>query len=197
MARRKAAGSKAVGAGAGKAAGRGARAHATGEAVSQVSVQAAAPVAQAERTASSATALLGLAGMSRQSTVQVDPAAVPMWLYYKEHRDELIVDVRLYREQIIAALRVGVSVEEAFAPYVRSERVVAAVAATSKQRTHDKAAKLTMVGTVACPWRAEGAAAAGRPPVPSAPKPSICRHQGASRPVGAAFSDGTTAGGRA
>jgi hypothetical protein len=125
-----------------------------------------------------------------------------MWLYYKAHRDELIVDVRLYREQILAALRVGVSMEEAFAPYVRSDRVVA-VAAANGRSTECKVSQLGKVATAgkagqaAWPWKAQGAAVAYRASGQAAQMPSTRRYQGASRADSTASSRGSTAGGRA
>lgn len=48
-----------------------------------------------------------------------DVDAIPMWAFYKTHRDQLIADVRLHREHILAAIRGGVTVEDAFRPYMK------------------------------------------------------------------------------
>jgi hypothetical protein len=125
-----------------------------------------------------------------------------MWLYYKEHRDDLIVDVRLYREQILAALRVGMSVEEAFAPYVRCDRVVAVAAANGRSTERKvsqlgKAVTTGKAGPAAWPWKAQGAAVAYRASGQAAPTPSTRRYQGVSRAGSTVSPRGSTAGGRA
>lgn len=48
-----------------------------------------------------------------------DAAAQCMWMYYREHRSQLVIHVREYREVILSDLIAGVPVETAFAPYRR------------------------------------------------------------------------------
>ena len=47
-------------------------------------------------------------------------AAEAMWSYYKEHKAELMTDIREYRDFILAELGKGVSVEKVFAQFARS-----------------------------------------------------------------------------
>ena len=42
-----------------------------------------------------------------------------MWLYYRDHKLQLIADIREYRSGILAQLTAGVAIEDVFAPYIR------------------------------------------------------------------------------
>ena len=60
------------------------------------------------------------AAASRSGTCPLEDAdAIPMWSFYRANRDLLITDVRLHREDILAALRSGEGVEAAFRPYFK------------------------------------------------------------------------------
>lgn len=48
-----------------------------------------------------------------------DAAAQAMWLYYRDHKPQLVDDIRDYRTALLAQLMAGVAVEEVFAPYFR------------------------------------------------------------------------------
>jgi len=48
-----------------------------------------------------------------------DAAAQAMWLYYRDHKAQLITDIRDYRAGILGQLMAGVAVEVAFAPYFK------------------------------------------------------------------------------
>jgi len=47
-----------------------------------------------------------------------DAAAQCMWIYYRDHKSQLVRNIREFREIILADLMAGVPVETAFAPYV-------------------------------------------------------------------------------
>jgi len=64
-----------------------------------------------------------------------DAHAIPMWNYYRAHRDQLITDLRLYREHILAALRRGEAIEEVFRPYFKEAFVCQAEAGKTTGRT--------------------------------------------------------------
>ena len=61
------------------------------------------------------------------STALVEPPApspeqiilCSMWNYYKNHKADLIPDVREYRDSILAGLFAGRTVEEVFAPHCK------------------------------------------------------------------------------
>ena len=46
-------------------------------------------------------------------------AADAMWLYYRDHKDQLLIDIKEYRDGILAKLVAGEPVEQVFAPYAR------------------------------------------------------------------------------
>lgn len=48
-----------------------------------------------------------------------DEAAQLMWAYYKEHKAQLITDIKEYRAAILAGLMQGTPVDRVFAPYVK------------------------------------------------------------------------------
>lgn len=48
-----------------------------------------------------------------------DDAAQRMWVYYRNHKSQLVSHIREYRDSILAELIAGVPVEAAFAPYAR------------------------------------------------------------------------------
>lgn len=84
---------------------------------------AVSAASQADTAASRMQAALAATADKRATRSSVcpleDPDAIPMWNFYKANRGLLITDVRLYREEIIASLRRGNSVEEAFRPYFK------------------------------------------------------------------------------
>jgi hypothetical protein len=49
-----------------------------------------------------------------------DAAMQAMWLYYRDHKPQLISDIRDYRAGILAKLMEGAAVEDAFASYFRT-----------------------------------------------------------------------------
>ena len=49
-------------------------------------------------------------------------AADAMWIYYRDNKLSLMPDTKEHREQILAQLKAGVSIEEVFAPYRKSLR---------------------------------------------------------------------------
>ena len=48
-----------------------------------------------------------------------EAAAQSMWVYYRDHKAQLVSHVREYRETILVDLIAGVPVETAFAPHVK------------------------------------------------------------------------------
>lgn len=46
-------------------------------------------------------------------------AAEAMWIYYRDHKDLLLTDIKEYRDCILAKLVAGEPVEQVFAPYAR------------------------------------------------------------------------------
>lgn len=48
-----------------------------------------------------------------------DSAAQTMWTFYRDHKQHLRADIRLYRDAILAELMSGASAKDAFAPYVK------------------------------------------------------------------------------
>lgn len=46
-------------------------------------------------------------------------AAETMWVYYRDHKQQLITDIRDYRDGILAQIMAGVPVEDVFAPYFK------------------------------------------------------------------------------
>jgi hypothetical protein len=48
-----------------------------------------------------------------------DAAAQAMWLFYRDHKLQLVTDIRDYRAGILAQLMAGVAVEDVFAPYFK------------------------------------------------------------------------------
>jgi hypothetical protein len=51
--------------------------------------------------------------------LDADSATLAMWAFYRDHKQHLRADIRLYRDAILADLMSGASTEEAFAPYVK------------------------------------------------------------------------------
>ena len=51
-------------------------------------------------------------------------AAETMWAFYRNHKTQLVEEVRSCREEILAALIQGVPVEQVFAPYFRPAAAV-------------------------------------------------------------------------
>lgn len=89
----------------------------------QVHDKAVSAASQAETAASAMQVALAGTAEKRGTRSNVcsleDPDAIPMWNFYQANRDLLIPDVHLYREDILAALRRGDSVEEAFRRYFK------------------------------------------------------------------------------
>jgi hypothetical protein len=54
-----------------------------------------------------------------RATLTEEAAAQAMWLYYRDHKLQLITDIREYRAGILAQLSAGVAVEDVFAPYFK------------------------------------------------------------------------------
>jgi hypothetical protein len=48
-----------------------------------------------------------------------EAATQAMWLYYRDHKLQLITDIRAYRAGILAQVQAGVAVEDVFAPYFK------------------------------------------------------------------------------
>jgi hypothetical protein len=48
-----------------------------------------------------------------------DAAAQAMWLFYRDHKQQLIADIKEYRTGILVQLMAGVAVEDVFAPYFK------------------------------------------------------------------------------
>jgi hypothetical protein len=48
-----------------------------------------------------------------------EAAAQCMWVYYRDHKSQLVSHVREYRAAILAGLITGVPVQTAFAPYFK------------------------------------------------------------------------------
>jgi hypothetical protein len=46
-------------------------------------------------------------------------AAEIMWIYYRDHKAQLINDIKLYRSGILTKLMEGLAVEHVFAPFVK------------------------------------------------------------------------------
>lgn len=66
-----------------------------------------------------------------------DAAAQAMWLYYRDHKQQLIADIRDYRAAILAQLMAGTAAEVVFAPYFRpAEPAKAQPAASGSRGTH-------------------------------------------------------------
>ena len=55
-----------------------------------------------------------------------EDAAQVMWQYYQGHRGELIEGIKEFRNDILANLIKGMSPEEAYAPYVITEKLTKA-----------------------------------------------------------------------
>lgn len=49
----------------------------------------------------------------------MEDAVQIMWVYYRDHKQLLIADIRVYRADILAQLMQGAAVEDVFAPYLR------------------------------------------------------------------------------
>lgn len=58
-------------------------------------------------------------GAAQPAPLAEEAAAQAMWLYYREHKPQLISDISDYRADILARLMGGVAVEEVFAPYFK------------------------------------------------------------------------------
>lgn len=54
-------------------------------------------------------------------------AAELMWAYYKQHKEELMTDIKEYRDYILAELAKGVSPEKVFAQFARAPEPAAPV----------------------------------------------------------------------
>lgn len=59
------------------------------------------------------------AGSAPLTPLTEDAAAQAMWLFYRDHKPQLITDIKEYRAGILAQLVAGVPVEKVFAPYFR------------------------------------------------------------------------------
>ena len=46
-------------------------------------------------------------------------AAEIMWVYYRDHKTQLITDIKDYRASILAALMQGAPADQVFAPFVK------------------------------------------------------------------------------
>ena len=46
-------------------------------------------------------------------------AAEAMWVYYRDHKAQLIPDIRDYRASILAELMQGIPADQVFAPFAR------------------------------------------------------------------------------
>ena len=58
------------------------------------------------------------AQVATESTlVSNDPSVWARWYFYRDNKHLLIVDVADYRDSILAQIKQGVPVEQAFAPY--------------------------------------------------------------------------------
>lgn len=55
-----------------------------------------------------------------------EDAAQLMWTYYRDHKQQLIADIRLYRADILAQLTAGLSPEAVFEPFGRPAEPVLA-----------------------------------------------------------------------
>ena len=53
-------------------------------------------------------------------TLSEGQAAEAMWVYYKQHKAELMTDIKEYRDYILAELVKGVSAEKVFLQFVRA-----------------------------------------------------------------------------
>lgn len=53
------------------------------------------------------------------AALTAEAAAQAMWLFYRDHKLQLIADIKTYRAGILAQLMAGVAVEVVFAPYFR------------------------------------------------------------------------------
>jgi hypothetical protein len=142
--------------------------------VRQIAVDAAeqppARSVQHQRPAGSLLLSKALAERPTLTAALEDPSAVPMWLFYKAHRSKLITDIGLYRAQILAALHAGVDVEEAFAPYLRSNSIGLIPAGTQA------------AARPAWPWRRDGALRSRRMAAASSLAPARLPRGGAVTP---------------
>lgn len=58
-------------------------------------------------------------GLEQSAIRLLEPLAVEiMWTYYRDHKSQLVDEVRDCRDTIIPALLRGMSVDEVFAPFV-------------------------------------------------------------------------------
>ena len=48
-----------------------------------------------------------------------EAAAQSMWVYYRDHKTQLISDIKLYRAGILSELMEGLAVEHVFAPFAK------------------------------------------------------------------------------
>lgn len=55
-----------------------------------------------------------------------EDAAQIMWTYYRDHKQQLIADIRLYRADILTQLTAGLPAEAVFEPYARPAEPVPA-----------------------------------------------------------------------
>ncbi len=60
------------------------------------------------------------AAVCATKTLSESQAADAMWVYYRQHKGELITDIREYRDFILAELGKGVSAEKVFAQFARA-----------------------------------------------------------------------------
>jgi hypothetical protein len=67
------------------------------------------------------------AAIASPTPLTEDAAAQAMWVYYRDHKAQLITDIREHRASILAGLMAGVAVQDAFAPYVKPAELARAL----------------------------------------------------------------------
>ena len=73
-----------------------------------------------KRIAITPKVIVGSAGSAHPMTSLTESqAAEVLWLFYRDRKAELIADIRLYRDNILAQLMQGRPAQEVFAPYAK------------------------------------------------------------------------------
>ena len=69
--------------------------------------------------ATAATVTTRKADAAPLAPLSEEAAAQAMWLYYRDHKSQLVADIARHRAAILSQLMWGLAVEEVFAPYVK------------------------------------------------------------------------------